>query len=405
MNEKLKELRGKLEERRKRLHDIFAEAGPDMDMSKVTSVDGDSGAKVDAIRTLNDEIDALAKEAEPLEAAHAELERGRRNAEKAAQQRPSIGGEGGPASAPQKSIGELYCGSEGYGRKDFVVALEQVDVKTLMQTSAGWEPESVRSGRLVDKITRPVQVIDIIPPGDTTQPAIVYMEETTLTNAAAEVDEGGTYQEAALGLTERSEPVRKIGVFLPVTDEQLDDEPRARTLINNRLPFMLRQRLDGQVVNGNGDAPNLSGFLDRSDLLTQAKGADPVPDAVYKALVKCRVDGRAAPDAILLNAKDWQGVRLLRTADGIYIWGSPAEQGEPRMWGKRVVEADQLPEGTGLVGDFAGYSELVFRKGIELKLTDSHADYFANGKQAIRADLRAALCVYRPQAFCEITGI
>jgi hypothetical protein len=62
----LKETEGTLNERRKKLHDIFTEAGPEMDMAKVKSVDGDSPAKVEAIRALNDEIDDLAKKAEGL---------------------------------------------------------------------------------------------------------------------------------------------------------------------------------------------------------------------------------------------------------------------------------------------------------------------------------------------------
>jgi hypothetical protein len=62
-------------------------------------------------------------------------------------------------------------------------------------------------------------------------------------------------------------------------------------------------------------------------------------------------------------------------------------------------------EGTGLVGAFREFSELAIRRGIETKVSDSHSDYFVNGKQAIRADMRAALQVYRETAFCTVTGI
>ena len=38
-------------------------------------------------------------------------------------------------------------------------------------------------------------------------------------------------------------------------------------------------------------------------------------------------------------------------------------------------------------------------------MTNAHADFFINGKQAVRADMRAAFVTYRPAAFATITGI
>lgn len=40
-------------------------------------------------------------------------------------------------------------------------------------------------------------------------------------------------------MTERESNVRKIGVWLPVTDEQLDDVAQAESYVNARLPFMI----------------------------------------------------------------------------------------------------------------------------------------------------------------------
>ena len=280
-----------------------------------------------------------------------------------------------------------------------------VELKTLMTTAAGWAPETTRTGRLVEFATRPIQVAEIIPTTTTTQAAVVYMEETTFTNAAAEAAEGGTYAEAALAYTEQSSLVRKIAVFLPVTDEQLEDEPQARSTIDNRLPFMVRQRLDLQIISGNGTAPNLRGVLNVVGIQTQAKGTDPTPDAVYKGIVKVETVGQALASAVVFNPTNWQDVRLLRTADGIYIWGNPSDAGPERIWGLQVLRAQAETLGTALVGDFQNFVELAVRRGVDVQVSNSHSTFFVEGKQALRADMRAALVVYRPAAFCTVTGL
>jgi HK97 family phage major capsid protein len=403
----LKELREKLQAKRNELHVIFEEAGEDMDMSKVKSIDGDSQAKVETMRALNVEIDQLQTDIETLQKS-VDLDKKAIEEDRAA--KGATGSVGDPAVQPAaggqqaKSIGELFVESDAFKHKGKSAVLD-VGLKTLMETGAGWAPETIRTGKVVLDAQRPIQVVDIIPMGRTGQAAVVYMEETTFTSNAAEVNEGAAYGEAALALTERTSTVRKIAVFLPVTDEQLEDVPQVSGYVNNRLTFMLRQRLDLQILVGDGVAPNLTGILNTAGIQTQAKGADPTPDAVYKAITLVEVTGQSIPNAVVFHPNDWQSIRLLRTADGIYIWGSPSEAGPERIWGLTVLKAQAETENTGLVGDFANHVELTERRGIEVKVSDSHSDYFVKGKQAIRADLRVALPVYRPAAFCTVTGI
>jgi HK97 family phage major capsid protein len=307
-----------------------------------------------------------------------------------------------------KSFGQLFTESKAYkGRTGSVGPEARIDVelKTLMTTAAGWTPESTRTGRVVDFATRPVQVTDIIPQTTTTQAAVVYMEETTFTNNAAEAAEGAAYGEAALALTEQSATVRKIAVFIPVTDEQLEDEPQVRGYLDNRLPFMIRQRLDSQLLVGNGTAPNLRGLNNVVGVQTQAKGTDTTPDAIYKAMVKVRTVGFAEPNAVIMHPNDWQDIRLLRTADGLYIWGNPSEAGPERIWGLTIAQAVAQTENTAIVGDFATFSELAVRRGVDVQVSNSHDTYFTSGKQAVRADMRVGFVVYRPTAFCLTTGI
>jgi HK97 family phage major capsid protein len=411
----LKEAEDKLAAVNKKMATAFDEAGADMDFTKVKSIDGDNLAKIKQIQAWNQEATDLGIERDGLLAVDAAAQRTKR-AKDAGEPDPS--GEPGAPDAKDSSrkddepvdFGKLFVDSVAYkgrvrGGQGPQTEIKGIEVKTLMTTAGGWAPQNIRTGRVVDFATRPIQVVDMIPANTTSQAAIVYMEETTFTNSAAEVAEGGTYAESALALTERTSPVRKVGTFLPMTDEQLEDIDQARGYVNNRLPFMLRQRMDAQILVGSGTPPALTGFLNTSGIQTQAKGADPSPDAIYKAMTKIRVTGRAIPDAVIYHPTNWQDVRLLRTADGIYIWGSPMEAGPERIWGIPVIQADSITLGTALVGAFQQFTELATRRGIDVQISNSHSTFFIEGKQAVRADTRVALTVYRPAALCTVTGL
>jgi HK97 family phage major capsid protein len=411
----LQEAEAKLSAKRKELGAIFAEAkdpngGTAIDLKRVKSIKGTTHDIAAHIRQLNDELTDLGKEVDghrkTLKAAQTALTSDDKYAtESTYDLDPGGEGNGRPRT---KSVGELFTESDAYKLLKGPIGPEanlDVNLKTLLTTTTGWDPEETRTGRLVEFATRPLQVAQIMPQTTTTQSAVQYMEETTYTNAAAETAEGGTFPEAALAFTEQTSIVRKIPVFIPVTDEQLEDEPRIRGVINNRLPFMIRQRLDSQVLVGNGTAPNLRGILNVVGIQTVAKGTDPTPDAIYKAIVLVETTGQAVADTAVINPLDWQDIRLLRTADGIYIWGNPSDAGPERIWGLRVVRAQALTQNTGVVGDFGNFSELAVRRGIDVQVSNSHGTFFVEGKQAIRADMRVAAVWYRPAAFCSVTGI
>jgi hypothetical protein len=115
-------------------------------------------------------------------------------------------------------------------------------------------------------------------------------------------------------------------------------------------------------------------------------------------MVNVRVTGRAVPSAHIMHPLDWQGIRLQRTADGIYIWGSPAESGPERMWGLMVAQADSIAQGTGITGDFVTFIQLWIRRGVEIAVGYNSTD-FVNGRKTIRAGMRVALSIYRAAAF------
>lgn len=406
---KLVAKRKEFEAKQEKLHKVIEEAGPDLDMEKIKLLEGDSKAKAEAIKRMNKELEDIGVEIDELIASEKVL-----TADEARQKGLEVvGGVNLPqpagAGGKIKSIGELFIESDAFknyrrGTKEGPIAeLKGIDLKTLFQTTAGWAPETTRTGLMVPFVTTPIRIADIIPPGSTAQTAIVYMEETTFTNAAAAVAEADAKPEAALALTERSSPVRKIAVWIPVTDEQLEDVEGIQSYLTMRLTFMLRQRLDQYLLTGTGVAPQLTGLLNVAGIQSFVLAGDRF-DAVYEAIKRVRVLGRADPNVIVAHPNDWQQLRLMRTDDGLYILGNPSEPGPVRIWGLPVVEATAETENTVLVGDFANFCQLFEKKGVDIQISDSHDTYFIYNKKAVRADIRVAFPCYRPVAFCTITG-
>lgn len=427
-----KQAREALGTKQDELGKVFKEAKTetgDYDFGKVTCLGADvkgSIAVAEKVKALNAEANELAEHAEKLEDAekaareHSEREKtGRRP------QFPTGGKDADRVST--KSLGELVGDEKSYQSwakggagggitlnfpdlypSDMLAkgaAFETIGTKTLMTTAAGFAPESIRQPGFVEAASRPIQLLDIIPIFPIGQDQHVYMEETTRVHAAAEKAEGAAFAESQFAFTERTSPVKKITDSIPVTDEQLEDVTLVGGYINGRLTFGIRQRLDGQVLVGDATGANLRGLANVVGIQTQAKGADPVMDAFFKAMTKIRLTGRAIPTHHLMHPTDWQGIRLTRTADGIYIFGAPTEAGPERLWGLPVVQQDAKAAGTGYTGSFQpAWISLFERRGVDVQI-GYVGTQFTEGKRTVRADTRVAFSVMRPAAFCEVTGL
>ncbi len=409
----LEEAQGKLDAARKELFGVMQEAkttSPGVfDMDKVKSLSGDKSEKLSWIQGKNAELAELKAEVDKQSAVKAA-------AIMANEYNPE--GTKGDGSEPEtkgggvstKSLGELFVKSEAFKSKGARSSFD-VDLKTLFQRPAGWTPESTRSGLVTLKPMVPApSVVDHIVTMPISQAAYKYMEETTYTTndgggLAAETSEGSTFVEAQLALTERSQTVEKITVWLPMTDEQLEDEPGARAYVEARLENMIRQRLDLQVLAGDGNTPNLLGTTQKPNIQSQALGADTLLDASYKLFTSIRTDGFAEPSVAFTRPTYWQAVALLKTADGVYIYSNPASGAPSVLWGVPVVQTMASPSGVLVAGDYANYAFLGVKRGIDVQVTNSHDTHFINGKQAIRMDMRCVMVHVRPKAFGQVTGL
>lgn len=405
----MKEAQGKLDAARKALFDVMSESKDETgayNMDRIKSVSGSKNDKLEWIRAKNEEITGLKAEVVGLSAvADAAASVSDYQSETKGDDRRET------KDGRRVSLGDAFVKSAAFKSKGAIAHLD-IDLKSIdandFARSQGWAPESTRSGLVTLKpMVEAPSVVNHLPSIPVTQAAYKYMEETTYTNSAVEVDEGTDYTEAALALTERTQIVQKIGVWLAVTDEQLEDEPGAEAYVNARLMNMIRQKLDLQVLvgSGTGTPTQLLGTTNVSGIQTQALGADTLLDASYKLFTSVRTDGFAEPNVAFVRPTYWQNVALLKTADGVYIYGSPTTGAPSVLWGVPVVQTMAAPSAKLVTGDYANYGFLGLKRGLDVQVTNAHDEFFTQGKQAIRADLRAVMVHVRPKAFGVVTGL
>jgi HK97 family phage major capsid protein len=396
---KFKKLREQLHQKQKELKGIFNEHTSDGQIDMPSDVIAD-------VRARNDELTELGKKCDDAR----DLEEIRERNKKALNSvnhlsPPKINTKQGRGQG--LTLGDAVVTADGYknwqeGRKLYVNLGMEIDAKATFRRDDGFAPEVTRTGKVELTPTRRPMVADLISSATTTQSAVRYMEEVLFDNQVGFVAEGGTLNESGVRFDERTIPIEKVGHWIPMTNEQLADVPQARTLINSRLVLMIELAEEAALLRGNGTTPNITGFLNKTGVLVQVQGSDPMVDSIFKGMTQVRHTGFAEPSGIIFHPNDWQNIRLLRTTEGIYIWGNPSEPGPERVWGKQAVITPVMTEGIALLGDFAVHASIVRKKGIVVQTSDSHASMFTSDQQAVKGTKRFALCIYRASAFCRV---
>jgi len=280
-----------------------------------------------------------------------------------------------------------------------------VEAKTLV-TLADHYPQADRQ-RTTGMAMYYGDVEDLFAPGTTDSNNIEYFIQTTDTPNAAFVAEGTAVTDSVYVWTKTTDEVETIQSWIPVTREFLNDNAGIQSVVTGRLAAQLQAEVNQQLLSGTGGTPQLWGCFIRVGFQTQAKGSDPVFDAVGKAILKVQVTGDALPDAIVFHPTDWWNLRLTRTADGIYILGNPGDAAQPfSLWGLPVrLSTGFGSAGTAGVGAFRSYAQAFNNGGVVVEASTEHSTYFTERKVALAVSRRMSVADYRPSAFATITGI
>ena len=225
------------------------------------------------------------------------------------------------------------------------------------------------------------------------------------------VAEGAAAPESTLKLEQQETFVRKIATHIPVTREEMEDEPQVESYLNETVPFMVRQATDKAALMGDGEGTNIRGLLNITgiqDIDWGAARAKPL-NTLRKAKTLIRVGGRAMATHYVLNPSVWDDTVLSESNAGGYYYGSPQNDFTERVWGLPVVLSDHLVSTTtsghvnGLIGDFSPmWIQLRLRRELETEWGYINDDWVREILR-IKASIRLALVVKRAQAFATIS--
>ena len=326
-----------------------------------------------------------------------------------------------------KTLGQSFIESDAYksfretGIKNIKSELKwdpRVETKTTV-TETSWPPGVVRSPRIEESAQLDPYVIPaLIDTITTDQYQYKYLEETTYTNNAAPAAEGSALGESALAFTERTEEIRKIGAFIPMTEELLADVSAAQGYIDSRLRFMVRQTISDQIIGGSGVAPNLTGILNKTGInsfdYSSFSGNLKRIGQVFEAITEIQKDAFMNPDAVIMHPSDWyqvvtevNAVSTNGALNPLFVGaGSFGNAVQPRLWGIPVVVSTETSAGDAIVGVFGGGQaiHIVARQGMEVAMSDSHDENFVKDIVVMKATVRMGLPIYRATAFAKITN-
>jgi len=252
---------------------------------------------------------------------------------------------------------------------------------------------------------------DLLAGGSTELQAIPYIREDNprvYEEGATSIPEGTPKAEVSILFTQDLAPVRKIGAWVPVTTEILEDAPTLQSYINARLGYMIKVREEEQLLNGTGNGADIRGITQTPNIQNQnaVSGDHAATVGLAIGLIES-VDGDA--DGVAMNPVDYWTMVTTRHAQ--WLDGSPvnASPGMPygeaptTIWGLPCVRSRSIASGQALVGAFKTGAQLFDRSAASLRVGDQHADYFTNNKVAILIEERLALAVYRPDWFVLAT--
>ncbi|WP_326593816.1 phage major capsid protein [Streptomyces brevispora] len=265
---------------------------------------------------------------------------------------------------------------------------------------------------MVDQVDRDnLTILDLISRGETAG-NFEYLQVTGVTrNAAVVADEilPGDANVKPTSTMQTSLADAKVYTYADgydVTNSLLSDAPALATYMDGELEYSLDNVIEDMLLNGTGTSGQPKGILHTSGVqsLTYTPGADAMAQvrAIRQAITKITTLPGGNVTACLMSPEDDEAWDLMQDANDRFFGQGPFGQGPNTSWGRARALSQRLAPGTVILGDWKQVA-LLDREGLSVLAFNQHKDYAQRNLVYVRAELRAAQVIWKPNRLIVIS--
>ena len=275
-----------------------------------------------------------------------------------------------------------------------------IDKATVLTSSVSDSTVAYRDpniGRIqrASNVLRPLFQTGVVSPGQ--GGTVRYIDENTNTNAAAMQTEGSAKAEGTLNWVEKSMSLQTVAEWIKASKQALTDFAFIETEIRTKLMRDLASKVEDEIWDGNGTAPNLKGVYTYAD--TYSAVASGITDAnIFDLMVAIKGDimdsSNYMPNVVVANPSNirkYAKAKKDSTHNYVLPYFVEYVNGQFFVDGMLVIESSQVADDTLLVGDF-NFATLYTLGAVDVSI-GYDADDFTKNLVTILAEERLGLLV------------
>ena len=246
-----------------------------------------------------------------------------------------------------------------------------------------------------------------LPQGSTSAHTISYVKESGVEGAPTTVAGGATLPQSDFNLVESTVKLEKIGTFLRITEEMINDIPALTSFLSARIPQRILAVEDTQILNGDGSTPNLDGLFTDGTAWGAGGFANAIESAnEYDVLITGLNQLQLAnynANVIMVNPTDLHKIVLLKSTANEYLKNQIYQGLQPSIAGVPIVTNTAVTAGKFLMMDSNRATQLWIRENLSVEFSREDSTNFRVGFVTVRATERVALSNYEPAAIVQGT--